>query len=497
MLPFKLAIVGAGPSSFYVASRILSLVPPTSPHYNSLRIHMFDRLWSPYGLVRYGVAPDHPEVKNCTHKFDTTATDPRLKFFGNVNITTDDSEPSPIPHSTSIPLSKILPHYTHLLLASGCTRPTSHPLLPSSPHVIPALSLVHWYTSHPASIGHPPPPLHKTEHVTVVGNGNVALDVARMLLSSPERLAPYDVPASVLGVLTRSKVQHVSIVGRRGPAQAAFTAKELREMMNLEGTALVPVDPQIIQEAESLPLDRSHKRILDILKKGSKEPLGSTKRTWSLDFFRSPTGISPVSSEDGAPLTLNLAHTTLSPTGSAVPTGAYSQQPTSLVVTALGHTAPPGTPWLDARAGHVRTAGPRVLDADGRVVRGVYASGWAAHGARGVLATTMVDAYGAAESMLGDAFPEEFSREAVPGMPGGGEGAQGEPHVDVLPREVSEEDAPPEIQEAVRAGTVTTYSDWREIDAEEVRRGEEVGKERERMNWDEVQTFLENRKRTS
>lgn len=271
-------------------------------------------------------------------------------------------------------------------------------------------------------------------------------------------------------------------------------------MMNLEGTALVPVDPQTIQEAESLPLDRSHKRILDILKKGSKEPLGSTKRTWSLDFFRSPTGLSPVTAEDadahGAALTVSLAHTTLSPTGSAVPTGAYSQQPTSLVVTALGHTAAPGTPWLDPRAGHVRTAGPRVVDAQGRVVRGVYASGWAAHGAHGVLATTMVDAYGAAESMLADVFPADFSWEAVRGMPGGGEGAQGEPHVDVLPREVDGEDAPPEVEDGVRAGTVTTYSDWREVDAEEVRRGEEVGKERERMNWSEMQTFLQDKRRT-
>ena len=365
--------------------------------------------------------------------------------------------------------------------------------------MIPALSLVHWYTSHPASAVHPPPPLHQTEHVTVIGNGNVALDVARMLLSSPERLAPYDVPATVLDVLTRSKVRHVSIVGRRGPAQAAFTAKELREMMNLEGTALVPVGSQIIEEAESLQLDRSHKRILDILKKGSKERLGTTKRTWSLDFFRSPTGLSGHSSTDSSAaesnpnsLTLNLAHTTLSPTGSAVPTGAHSHLQTDLVITALGHTADPTTPWYDEKTGHVRTSGPRVLDASGAMIKNVYASGWAGHGARGVLATTMVDAYGVAETILGDTFPDDFNRVVVEGMHGG-ETIDGLSQVDVLPREVESDAAPPEIEAAVETGEITTYKDWREVDAEEVRRGEAIGKERERMNWEEARAFLDAR----
>lgn len=423
--------------------------------------------------------------------------DPRLRFFGNVNIVTSSNAPTPIPHNFPIPLGKVLPHYTHLLLASGCTQPTPHPLLPPGPNVVSALSLVHWYTAHPASITLPPPPLHRTEHITVIGNGNVALDIARMLLSSPERLAPYDVPASVLDVLTRSKVKHVSIVGRRGPAQAAFTAKELREMMNLEGTALVPVDPKIIQEAEALPLDRSHKRIIDILKKGSKESFGSTKRTWSLDFFRSPTGISgpspsPTTTPESSatPLTLSLAHTTLSPTGSAVPTGMHSHLHTSLVVTALGHTAEPSIPWYDKSTGHVRTSGARVLDSSGRIVKNVYASGWAGHGARGVLATTMMDAYGVADCMLGDTFPEDFNQAVVDDMPSGGANPEDTPETGILPQEVSGDGPPPEIEEGVREGSVTTYNDWREIDAEEVRRGEEIGKERERMNWEEARAFL-------
>ncbi|KAI0337131.1 ferredoxin/adrenodoxin reductase [Trametopsis cervina] len=482
MPPLKLAIIGAGPSSFYVASRLLSLVPPTSPHYDSLRIHMYDRLWAPHGLVRYGVAPDHPEVKNCTHKFDAAATDPRLRFFGNVNITSTE-EQSPIAHALDVRLSDLLPHYTHLLLASGCTTPTPHPLVPYSARVISALSLVHWYTSHPASAGSAPPPLHKSKHVTVIGNGNVALDVARMLLSSPERLAHYDVPAHVLDVLTRSKVEHVSIVGRRGPAQAAFTAKELREMMNLEGTSFLPLDPSLIQQAEAIPtLDRPRKRILDILKKGSVQPPGTGVKSWDLAFFRSPVGVRQSLDPDTEfPLALNLSHSILSPTNYAVPSGAHSELPTSLVITALGHSADPSTPWYDSSIGHVRNRAGQVLDPSGRRINRVYASGWAGIGARGVLATTMMNAYGVAERILADTFPKAFNLDPQP---------TDEEDIAMLPSEVADERAPPEIEGAARDGSITTYESWRTVDAEEVRRGQETGKERERMGWEEAKEFL-------
>ncbi|KAI0086831.1 FAD/NAD-P-binding domain-containing protein [Irpex rosettiformis] len=444
---------------------------------------MYDRLWAPHGLVRYGVAPDHPEVKNCTHKFDAAATDPRFKFFGNVNIASS-SEPSPIPHSFNIALSKLLPHYTHLLLASGCTIPNPHPLIPYSSYVIPALSLVHWYTDHPAAAGSPPPPLHKTKHVTVIGNGNVALDVARMLLSTPERLGRYDVPAHVLDVLARSQVRHVSVVGRRGPTQAAFTAKELREMMNLEGTSFVPLDPSMIQQAEEGPkLERQQKRILDLLKKGSAQKPGETEKSWDLSFFRSPVGIQLATDGDNSdyPVTLNLAHTTLSPTNSAVPTGIHSEQPTSLVVTALGHHADPNTPWYDPSTGHVRNEAGQVLDSNGKIVKRVYTSGWAGIGARGVLATTMMNAYSVGDRILSETYPEAFNSDITESASDG---------IAVLPTEVNVDAVPAEIEKAVQEGKITTYEDWRAIDAEEVRRGQETGKERERLSWDEVNNFL-------
>ncbi|TFY59554.1 hypothetical protein EVG20_g7740, partial [Dentipellis fragilis] len=243
--PMKLAIVGGGPSSFYVASRLLSLLPHGSTHSSYLKIHIYDRLWAPHGLVRYGVAPDHPEVKNCVHKFDQAALDARLRFFGNVHIGTESS--TIIPHALHLPFSSLQQNYTHLLFSSGCGVPILHPALPPSSHVLPALSLVHWYTQHPSQPA--PPPLDKVSHVTLIGQGNVSLDVARMLLTDPSVLEQYDVPEPVLAVLRRSTVKHVSIVGRRGPLEAAFTTKELREMMNLAHASMVPLDPAVLAQA--------------------------------------------------------------------------------------------------------------------------------------------------------------------------------------------------------------------------------------------------------
>ncbi|KAI0367866.1 ferredoxin/adrenodoxin reductase [Pilatotrama ljubarskyi] len=501
MPPLKLAIIGGGPSAFYVASRLLSLLPQSSSRGSALKIHMYDRLWAPYGLVRYGVAPDHPEVKNCTHKFAEAAEDPRLRFFGNVNISTSSASPPPIPDTLPLPLSSLLPHYTHVLLSTGCPIPILHPALPPSAHCLPALSLVHWYTAHPAR-PRTPPPLERTKHVALIGQGNVSLDVARMLLTPPSELAKYDVPRPVLSVLERSAVEHVSIVGRRGPFQAAFTTKELREMMNLPDAAMEPLDPQLLVAPEGVQVTRQQSRTIQLLQKGSKNKPGTTKKTWSLDFFRSPTGLTtPTSPAEKSRLT--LAHTTLDASSRAVPTGESTTLDTDLVITSLGHRAEPTAPWYDPALGHLRTiGGGRVVDAHGRRVRNVYASGWAAMGARGVLASTMMDAYAVADTVLRDCFPGEDApttpmgeadadAEKARDAAGGEAQAQAE-SVEVLPKEgnVDVESVPPEVEEGWREGRVTDFEDWKAVDGEEVRRGEALGKERERMVWEEAREFL-------
>ncbi|KAJ7765502.1 hypothetical protein DFH07DRAFT_902786 [Mycena maculata] len=486
-MKLKVAIVGGGPAAFYVASRLLSRIPdaPGSP---LLRVHLFDRLWAPHGLVRYGVAPDHPEVKNCTNKFDQVAADPRFRFFGNVNVGT--RPPEGMEQTVQLPWSEIKRNYSHLVFATGCTMPALHSALAGSPWCLPALSFVHWYTQHPSAP--PAPPLEAIPHVSLIGNGNVALDIARILLTSPAVLEKYDVPQPVLDVLARSAVQHVSIIARRGPLQAAFTAKELRELTNLPDAAMAPIPPALLAPPPGVTPTRQQSRILTLLAQGSRNPFGSTRKTWALEFFKSPTGLAPPAEGETLPELL-LTHTALDEHGRAVPAGPAPPLRTALVVPALGFRAEPTTPFFDPALGHLRTAAGRVLGANGRPVKSVYAAGWAATGARGVLATTMMDAYGVADTVLADATAAEEGPIAMDADSG--------PHgrhsvllnnaqkgVDVA-EEFRMNPTPANDWAPELAGVIFDYEDWKRVDAEEVRLGLALGKERERMGWREADAF--------
>jgi adrenodoxin-NADP+ reductase len=274
------------------------------------------------------------------------------------------------PHSHPVRLASLFPCYTHFLLASGAPIPTVHPSLPPVKHkIVSALDAVYWYTGHPdtliSSPTNPTPaylPIPLPEHVTVVGIGNVALDVARIFLSHPSRLKPYGLPSYVMRALEQSKVKHVTILGRRGPREASFTAKELRELMNLEGVAFTGITPEILTQAEEGPkLERPQKRLLDILKKGSALKPGDpgVQRTFSIEFWRSPTAVEGVDAEDGTPMTLTIAHTAPPANGQKVAvTSKTSTLRTELIITALGHKSTSvTTPFCDDRLGHIHTVG--------------------------------------------------------------------------------------------------------------------------------------------
>ena len=422
------------------------------------------------------------------------ATDSRFRFFGNVNI--GSTPTSPIPHTLNMPLSSLLSNYSHLLFATGCTLPRLHPALPPSPYCVPALSLVHWYTQHPSRP--PPPALDKLTHVALIGNGNVSLDIARMLLSSPSDLAQYDVPKHVMDVLRHSAVKHVSIVGRRGPLEAAFTVKELRELMNLQEASMVPLEPSLLAPSPDVKLTRQQTRTLQLLRKGSDKSIGSTPKTWSLHFFRSPTGLAPPT--PSSPLAqLSLAHTTLDPsTNRAIPTGETSVLPTSLVVTSLGFHSDPMMSHYDPALGHLRTLSGRVISSSGNALRNVYASGWAATGAKGVLASTLLDAYAVADTIISDSLPTEAedSTTATAHSPLPDSPLQTEDDI-LLNSSPNSDDPPLEIELGLKEGLVTSYEGWKAVDAEEVRRGEALGKERERMGWEDARAFLAELARTA
>jgi len=263
-------------------------------------------------------------------------------------------------------------------------------------------------------------------------------------------------------------------------------------MMNLEDAAMDPLDRTLLVPPEGEQLTRQQQRTVQLLQKGSKNMPGATPKSWSFEFFRSPTHLAtaPEDAESPTgPLSLTLAHTALDETKRAVSTGATSSLRTSMVITALGHHGEP-TPWYDSALGHVRTVGGRVVDDHGHTLRNVYASGWAAMGARGVLASTMMDAYAVADTILADAFPGEFRKEGdVLGsvVPQGDVSAVAEA---VLPAKVESDEAPAEVLTGLKEGEVTDYEDWRLVDAEEIRRGTLSEKERERMSWNEARSFL-------
>lgn len=365
---------------------------------------------------------------------------------------------------------------------------------------------MHWYTQHPSAPRAPPVPLNSLKHVSIIGQGNVALDVARMLLVSPTYLRKYDVPELVLSELMRSTVRHVSIIGRRGPLEAAFTTKELREMINLPSAKMLPVSGELLDNCmahTAEKLTRQQTRVMQLLRKVSPQSpsaeQGAVDRTWSLEFFRSPMEVGSPPTASSSPTAssrpmanLKLAHTALDPkTRRAVPTGEHSTLPTSLVVTSLGFRGQPGSPFWNQKLGRIATdAGGRVMSGEvqvGKIIPNVYASGWAATGAKGVLASTMMNAYMVAETILADAGASKagsllersvesqvmMDSETVPN-----------PEARLI------DDPPTEVVEGLRNGQVTTYEDWKAIEAEEVRKGESEGKERERMNWDEASAFL-------
>lgn len=432
--PLKLAIIGAGPSGFYTASRILSLLPADSEKGKNVSIHMYDRLPTPYGLVRYGVAPDHPEVKvsnpvmrlwwgsyfglqNCQEKFDNLAADPRFRFFGNVSVGTTSS---PVTSTTSaytypdavhLPLSQLAPYYTTVLFTYGSSLSnplpkTEHSAFSPSPllNVLPALAFVSWYNGHPAYT-------HLTDQLdlasideaTVIGHGNVAIDVSRMLLKDPEALAKTDMPTSVVQKLRENRIRKVSAVGRRGPAQVSFTTKEFREMVNLPGVKFNPIDGALMRDARRMVEgDRPRKRLMDLMSKGGSGTSGTANRQFELGFLKSPKAfISSTESIDALPRVSHIKwslNTLLSPpapppapphppaapatttddtpstTVVARPTGEEITTPSGLVIESVGYRSESlarDGDWslpFDDKKGRIVNEGGRVVDDQGIMV---------------------------------------------------------------------------------------------------------------------------------
>jgi ferredoxin--NADP+ reductase len=366
----RVAVVGSGPAGFYAAGALLSADPPAE-------VDVIERLPTPWGLVRLGVAPDHPKLKTVSRAFERIADRPGFRFLGNVEVGRD------LHHADLVRL------YDAVIYAVGAQ--TDRRLgIPGEdlPGSWAATELVAWYNGHPDYQR-----LEfdlDVERAVVIGNGNVALDVARMLALTHEELAPTDATDASIAAIERSPIREIVVVGRRGPAQAAFTTPELQEMGELAGADAV-VDPADLEGAE--PHGTNAERNLAVLHElAAREPEGKPRRV-VFRFFRSPVAILGDERVEG----IELVRNELDANERAVATEEHETLSCGLVFRSVGYRGVelPEVPF--------DSAGGTIPNEGGRVEPGVYAAGWIKRGPTGVIGTNKKDATETVELLLEDA----------------------------------------------------------------------------------------------
>lgn len=401
--PLRVAIIGAGPSGLFAADALLK-------SRDDVRIDVFDRLPTPFGLVRYGVAPDHARIKSVTKAFEKTCADPRVRFFGNVAFGSD------------LTLADLGRHVHAVILAVGASSDRSLGIpgedLGGS---MSATEFVAWYNGHP-DFACLRPPLD-SRRVAVVGMGNVAVDVTRILAKSVSELEQTDIADHALEVLRDSRVEDVYMLGRRGPAQAKWTTKELRELGELANADIV-VDPAELEldpaseaaVAESRPLNKN----MEVLRGFAEQPLTGKPRRVHLRFFVSPLELR---GEHGRVRSVTLGRNRLTDRGdgylSAADTGERERLEVDWLLRSVGYRGVPipGVPF-DARRGVVPNEDGRVLNGDGKALSGTYVAGWIKRGPSGVIGTNKADAMETVRALLADPLPApaDASDDAIPAL---------------------------------------------------------------------------------
>ncbi|KAL2200657.1 hypothetical protein P885DRAFT_28185 [Corynascus similis CBS 632.67] len=491
---FRLAVIGSGPAGFYTAYRAMSKIP-------NAKVDMYEALPVPFGLVRFGVAPDHPEVKNCQEKFEEVASSPNFTFIGNVSIGTKSDHPD----GATVPLASILRHYNAVVFSYGAAKDRKLGIPGEDlKGVYSAREFVGWYNGLPehANLA---PDLTQGEEAVIIGQGNVALDVARMLLEDVDVLRKSDIAEHAIETLSRSKVKRVHIVGRRGPMQAPFTIKEIRELMRLPSVAFHPIDKSLVPpDPKSLP--RAPRRLMDILLKGSPTPASdaSDQKSWSLDFLLSPTAFLSSSTDPDRLATTQFARTTLTPSpfepnAYALPSppspSSTTTLPSAIAFRSIGYRstplpefAPLGIPFND-RWGVISNDGRGRVRHEERgadaamamgAFPGLYCAGWVKRGPTGVIASTMEDAFSTADAIAEDWATGATSGRGVPFLnddraPGEVRGWEG------VRAEAFSSSSSSSTAGAVEKARVVDWEGWKKIDAAERERGRRVGKEREKF----------------
>jgi ferredoxin--NADP+ reductase len=384
MSKLRLAIIGAGPAGIYAADLILK-----AERDFEVSIDLFDHLPAPYGLVRYGVAPDHPRIKGIINALHEVLDRGDIRFFGNVRYGQD------------LDLEDLKKHYNAVIFATGAIK--------DAPLAIPGIDLdgsfgaadfVNWYDAHPDVARTWP---LEAKQVAVIGNGNVALDVARMLIKRPADLLVTDIPDHVYQGLSDSPVTDVHVFGRRGPAQVKFSPLELREALHIEGVQSIVYDEDFQYDQGSRDAIDSNNQIrvmvktLEQLRENPQEP---KSRRLHLHFFASPV---EVIGEDGKVSGLTVEKTKLDGSGGVVLTGEITHFPIQSIYRAVGYFGSPldKIPF-DVKSGVITNEAGRVIAEDGKKLQGVYCTGWIKRGPVGLIGHTKADAIETIASVIQD-----------------------------------------------------------------------------------------------
>lgn len=366
-----IAIVGSGPAGFYAAEAALKALGPDA------RVDILDRLPTPYGLVRAGVAPDHQSIKEVVRRYEAVALDPRVRFVGLVDVGVD------------VTVDELLSCFDDVILATGAPRDRRLGIPGEDlPGVVGSAAFVGWYNGHPDFRDLAPPLDHPT--VVVIGNGNVAIDCARILARTPDELASSDIAQHALEALRKAQVRTIRLVGRRGPHQVSFTLKELGELGELDrATPWVEAADFPPPEAD-LALEPGQRRVVEVLRRfAATGPDGRRPIVVRFDFFRRPARILGRERVEA----IEVVPTRLDETGRAVDAGPAEVIPCELVISAIGYrTAPiPGVAF-DEREG-------RFANEDGRIGPRLWCVGWARRGPSGTIGTNRTDAFAVVERL--------------------------------------------------------------------------------------------------
>jgi NADPH-dependent glutamate synthase beta subunit-like oxidoreductase len=369
-----IAVIGSGPAGYYTAEAAQKTFG------DDVCIDIIDRLPVPYGLIRSGVAPDHQSIKGVARRFEGISLAANTRFVGNVLVGQDVS------------VDELLGLYDAVVLATGAPR--DRPLdLPGAElaGVIGSAAFVGWYNGH-SDFAALSPPLDSPDAL-VIGNGNVALDVARILAKTPAELAASDIAAHALTALSASKVDRITLLGRRGPHQIAMTPKELGELGHLDRATPRVAAGDLPPLGDDSALEPGLRKSVGHLRRFA----GGGARTAAIDiefnFFAQPVAII---GEGGRAMRVLVERTRLDANGHAVPTGERYEVAAGLVISCIGYRTSPiaGVPY-DNRGG-------RFVNTEGRIGKGLYCAGWARRGPSGTIGTNRPDGYGVIDAVAAD-----------------------------------------------------------------------------------------------